>query len=132
MGDLTKEVFDTGIARLFERLDSIDKRIEMLEDDMKGIQQANYALAERIVRLEINTENLDAGLLPSGNYLSVDILTLIASSLEFARGNKPTGSSLEYEEVDSRMIVFFPKAERVDYQELLRRNNEQLEALRSL
>ena len=58
MSELTKEVFDTGISRLFERLDSIDKRIEMLEDDMKGIQQANYALAERIVRLEINTENL--------------------------------------------------------------------------
>ena len=58
MGDLTKEVFDTGISRLFERLDSIDRRIELLEDDMKGIQQANYALAERIVRLEINTENI--------------------------------------------------------------------------
>ena len=58
MSELTKEVFDTGISRLFERLDSIDKRIEMLEDDMKGIQQANYALAERIVRLEINLENI--------------------------------------------------------------------------
>ena len=58
MGDLTKEVFDTGIARLFERLDSIDKRIQLLEDDMKGIQQANYALAERIVKVEINLENL--------------------------------------------------------------------------
>ena len=58
MSELTKEVFDTGVARLFERLDSIDRRIELLEDDMKGIQQANYALAERIVKVEINLENL--------------------------------------------------------------------------
>ena len=58
MGDLTKEIFETAMAGLLVRFDSIDKSIKLLEEDMKVIQQANYALAERIVRLEINLENI--------------------------------------------------------------------------
>ena len=58
MNELTRDVFETAMKGLIVRFDSIDKSIKLLEEDMKSIQQANYALAERIVRLEINLENI--------------------------------------------------------------------------
>lgn len=57
MENITKQVFESGIARVCDRLDSIDKRISLIEDDVKQIQQMNYRLTERIVKVEINLDN---------------------------------------------------------------------------
>lgn len=55
--DISKEIFETGIARVCDRLDSIDGRIDRMEKQIEKIETQGTSTNERLIRLETQFHN---------------------------------------------------------------------------
>ena len=58
MGDLTKDMFDNGIGRIFDKLDSIDLKFEKIEQHIEKIENTINHQSERVVKVETKHDSI--------------------------------------------------------------------------